>query len=469
MPSCRIARLRWRCIAPSSSDKASFSQEHCARVSRGTDPKRSFFHEDSMKTSSPLSALALSLAAALTAQAEDSTTVAAPQFIHRLIQEAVTTHPSIAAAEARTQAAKSAIGAVRLWEDPQLGLGLTAARRSMRQDDGDVFVGFDQMLPRPGLYKAEKRRATVEQQVRQSMRQQTAAELGLSVSQAVLELALADELIRLQTENLVWLRTIVKTAEERAKNPDATATETLRLESELAMRAQTLASLKRQRVQFSTTLNLLLGRAADTPWQSLVLDGNASELATATALKARLEKDNPQLAVMRHQIEGAQAEADAAREKRKPAFSIGVETNTYSGGDFRDAMFAVKMTLPWFNRSVYKADIARAESLRDASRSDLAAQQRELYSQITTLLTEAQNNQQTVRAYNDEVLPKTVKAVETLQNAWVSSKATLLEVLDARRSLLEARQEQKRALTARHVAAQALTALTGGHLKSQGN
>ncbi|MBX7210149.1 MAG: TolC family protein [Verrucomicrobiaceae bacterium] len=422
-----------------------------------------------MKTSSPLSALALSLAAALTAQAEDSTTVAAPQFIHRLIQEAVTTHPSIAAAEARTQAAKSAIGAVRLWEDPQLGLGLTAARRSMRQDDGDVFVGFDQMLPRPGLYKAEKRRATVEQQVRQSMRQQTAAELGLSVSQAVLELALADELIRLQTENLVWLRTIVKTAEERAKNPDATATETLRLESELAMRAQTLASLKRQRVQFSTTLNLLLGRAADTPWQSLVLDGNASELATATALKARLEKDNPQLAVMRHQIEGAQAEADAAREKRKPAFSIGVETNTYSGGDFRDAMFAVKMTLPWFNRSVYKADIARAESLRDASRSDLAAQQRELYSQITTLLTEAQNNQQTVRAYNDEVLPKTVKAVETLQNAWVSSKATLLEVLDARRSLLEARQEQKRALTARHVAAQALTALTGGHLKSQGN
>ncbi len=421
-----------------------------------------------MKTSSPLSTLALSLAVAFTAQAEDSTTIAGPVYISRLITEAITTHPSIAAVEARTQAATSAIGAVRLWEDPQLGLGLTAARRSMRQDDGDIFVGVDQMLPRRGLYNAEKRRVTAEQQVQQATRRQTAAELGLSVSQAVLELALADELIRLQTENLSWLKTIVKTAEERAKNPDATATESLRLEVELAVRTQTLASQKRQRTQFTTTLNLLLGRAADTAWQSLALDGKASELANAEALKTRLELGNPRLAATRHQVDGAQAEADAAREKRKPIISLGVETNTYSGGDFRDAMFAVRVTLPWFNRSVYKADVARAESLRDASRSDLDAQQRELYAQLTTLITEAQNNQQAVNAYTGEVLPKTEKAVETIQNAWISSKATLLEVLDARRSLLEARQEQKRALAARHVAAQALIAITGGSSKPQG-
>ena len=116
--------------------------------------------------------------------------------------------------------------------------------------------------------------------------------------------------------------------------------------------------------------------------------------------------------------------------KRKPVFSIGVETNTYSGGDFRDAMFALKVTLPWFNRSVYDADIARAESLRDATRSDLEATKRELYTQLTRLITEAQNNRQIVSAYAREVLPKSEKAVETLQSAWVSSKATLLEVLD---------------------------------------
>lgn len=409
----------------------------------------------------------VALLLAVSAQADDSPTRVTPEYIKRLIGEAVASHPSIEAAEARSQAANSAINAVRLWEDPQLGLGATAARRSMRMDDGDIMVGLDQMLPRKGLFRAEKRRATAEQQVRQATRQQTEAELGLTVGQTVLELALADELIRLQSENLDWLKTIVGIAGERAKNPDASATESLRLESELALRTQSLDSLKRQRVQYATTLNLLLGRAEDTTG-TLALDKSPSKLTNAIALRERLEQNNPQLAAMRHQAEGAQAEADASREKRKPVISVGVETNTYSGGDFREAMFAVRVTLPWFNRSVYQADIARAESERDATLGDLAAQQRELYTQLITLITEAQNNQELFDSYSEEVLPKTEKAVETTQNAWVSSKATLLEVLDARRLLLDAQAEQKRALASRQVADQALIAITGGHLQQPG-
>ena len=90
-----------------------------------------------------------------------------------------------------------------------LDLGATAARRSMRMDDGDIMVGLDQVLPRKRLFNAEKRRATAEQQVQEATRQQTEVELGLTVGQTVLELALADELIRLQSENLIWLKTIV--------------------------------------------------------------------------------------------------------------------------------------------------------------------------------------------------------------------------------------------------------------------
>ncbi|MFZ2282080.1 MAG: TolC family protein [Prosthecobacter sp.] len=402
---------------------------------------------------------ALTLALAITAHADEVT----PLLLNRLIQEAVTTHPSIEAAQARTQAATSAIDAVRLWEDPQLGLGTLFASQINRQGNGDILGGIDQMLPRPKLYQAEKRRAAAEQQVQQAARRQTANELALSVAQVTLELALADEVVRLQTENVGWLQTIVKTAEERAKSPDATATETLRLESELAVQTQTLAAAKRQRSQFATTLNLLLGRSVDHNWQPLSLPVQAQAVASAVALKVRLERNNPRLDALRHQAEGAQAQADAAREKRKPVFSAGVQVYGYSQGNSSDMMTMVtlKMSLPWFNRSVYKADIARAESQRDAAQSDLAAEQRLLYTQITSMLTQAENNRRLAEAYTSEVLPKSEKTVETLQNAWVSSKATLLEVLEARRALLQARQEQKRALAAQNVAAQALAALTG--------
>lgn len=402
---------------------------------------------------------AFALALAITAHADDAT----PQFINRLVHEAITTHPSIEAAEARTQAARSAIGAVRLWEDPQLGLGTLFANQMNRQFNGDILVGVDQMLPRPKLYQAEKRRAIAEQQVQQAAKRQSANELALSVAQGVLELALADEVVRLQTENVGWLQTIVKTAEERAKSPDATATETLRLESELAMQTQTLAAAKRQRSQYATTLSLLLGRSVEHQWQQLALPVKAQEVLNAISLKIRMEYNNPRLAGLRHQAEGAQAAADAAREKRKPVFSAGVQVYGYSQGNTHDmmTMLTLKMTLPWFNRSAYKADIARAESQRDAAQSDLEAEQRMLYTQLTSMLTQAENNRRLADAYATEVLPKAEKTVEILQNAWVSSKATLLEVLEERRALLQARQEQKRALAAQNVAAQALAALTG--------
>ena len=410
---------------------------------------------------------ALTLALAITAHADEVT----PLLLNRLIQEAVTTHPSIKAAQARTQAATSAIGAVRLWQDPQLGLGTLFGSRMSRQVQGDVMASINQMLPRPKLYQAEKRRAVEDQLTQVESRRQTANELALSVAQATLELALADEVVRLQAENVGWLQMLVKTAEERSKNPNASVTEPLRLESELAVQIQMLESARRMRTQYSTTLNLLLGRASDTPWPALALTGDAEQHPSAIALKVRLERDNPQLAAMRHQIAGAQADADAAREKRKPAFSVGVQVNTYSQGNSNDTMtmLTVGMTLPWFNRSVYKADIARAESQRSAAQSDLAAEQRALHIKLTALLTEEENNRRLADAYTNEVLPKTEKTVETLENAWVSSRATLLDVLDARRSLLQARLEQQRARASQHVASQALTALTGNLVPASRN
>lgn len=385
--------------------------------------------------------------------------------IHRLVSEAIAKHPSIEAADARAKAASDAIGAVRLWEDPELGLGGRAARKSMRMDDGDIRVSIDQKLPRRGLYEAEKRRATAEQQMQQAERRMKANELGLVVAQTVIELALADDTLNLQKQEVQWLETIVKTAQDRARNPDATAAESLRLESELALQTQKWEAAKRQRAQLARTLNIMLLRNAEAAWPVLALPDNDAAIITAASLRGQMEKTNPRLAALRNQVDAAQADTDAAKQKRKPVFSVGVETNTYSGGDFRDAMFMVRMSLPWFNRTTYQAEITKSESLKHAAESDLAAESREFYTKLTALITEAENNSRLAAAYQNEVLPKTMKAAEAIQNTWVSSKATLLEVLESRRALLSARQEQKRATAAHQAALQSIAAIVGSLVK----
>jgi cobalt-zinc-cadmium efflux system outer membrane protein len=205
----------------------------------------------------------------------------------------------------------------------------------------------------------------------------------------------------------------------------------------------------------------LLGRGAKDDWRALTLPSEVPAAQNLTALKARLERNSPKLAASRYKIESADAETDATRQKRKPVYSVGVESNAYSGGDLRDVMVMFKLTLPWFNRKAYDSDTVRAERLRAAAQNDLASQQRELLTQLSALVTDAENNRQNADAYARDVLPKAEKALEIIQGAWVSSKATLLEVLDARRSLLDARQEQKRALAAQHVALRSISALTG--------
>ncbi len=404
------------------------------------------------------------LALAVTAHAEDKPIPATSPFIERLVAEAVKQHPKVNAAKSRTQAASSAIGAIRLWEDPEIGLGATAAPRAYREGNGDIAVGVSQMLPRRGLYEAQRRKAVAEQEAQRAEQSMTANELGLAVAQATLELALADDVLALQTEELRWLDTIVTAARERAKNPDASAIESLRIESELALRTQKREVAQRQRKQYAITLNLLLGREARARWATLTLpvEGGGGSSSGAASFLARLESKNPRLTGLRHQIEAAGAEADAAREKRKPVLSVGVDTSTYSRGGFFDAMFSVKVTLPWFNSPAYKADISRAEQLRSAACSDLDAASRELATQLNSMLTEAENGQRLSDAYRSDVVPKTEKTVAAVQNAWVSSKATLLEVLESRRVLLETRQEQARAIGSQHAALAAITALTGG-------
>lgn len=399
----------------------------------------------------------------------DSPTVINPGYLNTLISEALSKHPKIEAAEARSQAATQAIHAVRLWQDPELGLGITAARRSMREDDGDIRVVFDQMLPRPNLYDAEKRRATAGQKMQVAERDVSANELALAVAQTTIELALADEALRFQEQEIQWLVTSVRTAQEKSKNPDATSVEPLRLESELAVRSQKWETAKRQRVQMTKTLNLLLSRDPESSWPVLALSDQNARQVSAAELRVELEKNNPRLLALRHQVEATQADTDAAREKRKPVFSMGVETNVYSGGDFRDAMLMIKMSLPWFNRSAYRADIAQAENLKRAAEGDLSAQTREFYAQLNGLIAEVENSSRLSAAYQTEVVPKSKLAVESIENAWVSSKATLTEVLDARRALLEVRQEQKRAAAAQQAALQSLSAITGSLVKNKGN
>jgi outer membrane protein TolC len=380
-------------------------------------------------------------------------------YLDVLRAEARTNHPSVAAALARLRAAEAGVRAVRLWEDPMASFGVMAAEREMRREDGDLMFGAEQVLPRRKLYEARKARATAERSVLQAETKSAVLTLETMVAQAAIELALVDEMHSIETNQFTWLESMTANARERLKDPMANASEPLRLESELAQQQQKTDSTVRQRLRLVRQLNILLGRSPDQPWPGLRLPESA-ELTPALAEELRrLSEVNPMLQRLLNTVNASRLDIEVARRERTPIFSVGVDSSVYSGGDFRQATIGAKMTLPFFNNSVYRANTERARQEQVAAEREVEALDRKLRSEAVAAHIEAETSARQADSFSREVLPRAEKAAEATQNAWITAKASILEVLEARRALLNARLEQRRFVAAHRAALETLRSI----------
>ena len=388
----------------------------------------------------------------------------APRLLDEAFLEAVrvevrSNHPSVAAAQARVQGAAAGVRAVRLWEDPMAGLAVMAAERARRQDDGDIIVAAEQAIPRRKLYEARKTRATAERSIFEAVTRSAALTLETLVTQDVVELALMDEMLAIQTNQLGWLESMAANAREKLKDPMANVSEALRIESEVAQERQKIDVTGRQRVRLMQQLNIFLGRTPDSSWPVLRLPESASLTPALGEELSRLFQVNPMLRALLNTASAATADLEVARLERSPTFTVGVDSRIYSGGEFREATVGAKMTLPWFNNSVYRANTERARQQQVAAEREVEALGRKLRGEIVAAHTEAENAAHQAGTFSKEVIPRAQQAAESTQNTWISSKASLLEVLEAQRALLNARLEERRFVAAHRAALETLRSI----------
>ena len=367
-------------------------------------------------------------------------------FLRPLRAEASRKHPAAKAAELKAGAAAKDVRAVRLWDDPTVGLMLMGAEKKMRMDDGDIRLSLEQPLPRPGLFEANRSKADAMRRAENENAKTSALAAGSIAAKDALELALADESIILQEEQIRWMRSMTDNARQRALNPDQTSVDALRLESELAREEQILESAKRTRKSISERLNLSLGRPLDKEWPTLSLPVTPPPTPIGTAEVTRIARVNPRVLAMKEMAVAAGAETRIADRERLPGVSLAVESSMYSGGDLRSASVGVKMNLPWFNEPSYQARVDAARLREQSATKEVDAMVREIATDVLALANEAANAAAQSRAYSGDVFTKSQAATRTLETSWISSKATLTDLLDANRLLFSLRLEQRRFL-----------------------
>ena len=166
-------------------------------------------------------------------------------FLSKLRAEAARSHPSAVAGKSKAAAAIHDVRAVRLWNDPMVGLGFMAAEQMMRADDGDIMVGIEQALPKPGMFDAQRRKAEAMGRAEAENARTSSLAAGAEATRAAIELALADESIALQQEQITWLTAMAENAKQMAADPMGSSTDALRMETELAKEQQMLDAARR--------------------------------------------------------------------------------------------------------------------------------------------------------------------------------------------------------------------------------
>jgi outer membrane protein TolC len=395
----------------------------------------------------------LGLSATSSRAADTNAVRLTPAYIYALVDELRTNHPALRAVESRLRAASFNTNAVRLWEDPMFKFGgVTASQRGpVLSEEGDLVYGLEQKLPLFGKAQAARRVAEAEAGSEAARLAYQFQILRRDLTKALFKVALADRSVEIGTQDLAWLDTMTTATEEHYRAGTASQVELLRIQNERAKRADLLRTESSRREHERLTVNRFLNRDLDAPLLKLELPPLASPVSYLQKLVDHASKFEPKLQVIRQEIHQAEASVAATRKSALPDVSAGIEGRQYSGdGGFREGMFTVSLSLPWFNRGKYRSDLARDEARLKAAELDAADYQLSVREDLHNLTVNLDAARREALLYRDEILPRSQQALESAHANWAVSRGMFNDVLEARRMLLEAQSMYARAISEQH-------------------
>ena len=383
-------------------------------------------------------------------------------LISRLLIEVRTNHPSLKAADSLTRAARFGVEAVRIWEDPTVTFGgsLYASRGMNPAEEGNLAYGVEQRLPLWGRPHAAKAVATAELGGKEAEADYRLRVLRRDLTGTLVDAALAERLLAIAEQDLVWLEATAKAVENRYRNGTAALADTLQIQNEVSQRANSLRSDRLHLAHYHLALNRLLGRPASNSWPVFQLPAVMPSVPYSARLLHLAFSNEPRLKVQDWQVRQAAASAEATYKMRFPDVSLGVEGRQFSDdGGFRSGMMTVRLSFPWFNRAKYQKDYERDLSKKQAAehiREDLEQTVRE---EVHHLTVDVDNSRREALLYSEEIAVRAEQALSSRLVEWETGKGMLRDVFEARRMALDAQSMAARATAEqRHMLAELLLA-----------
>lgn len=372
--------------------------------------------------------------------------------------EALRANPEVAAAFQTYLAASQKGTQVRALEEPTVSYSEFLSSVQTRTGPQERIVSVAQAFPWPGVLKlrgdvadANARTAYYRYEVK---RREVIEKVGL----AEIEYAYLLRATERAKENLGLLRQLKPVVEEKVRAGASLAT-SLRLDVEVAVADQEVASLREQRPGLDAQLQVLLGREPGEgflPWPEL--PSSPPPTMPLESIKAEVRKHHPRIQLASASIEAARTQEALAEKSDKPAFTLGANAIDIGNGGDTASSVMVGVKVPLRSRK-YRAEQDEAAAMTAAAASSLDAVEQVLLGEAVRFSAAQQEAIDRYRNYSDNLIPSATQAVDLTKEDYRNDKASLTDLIEAERVLLNLRLMQARALADAHKAAWQIRAL----------
>ncbi len=288
-------------------------------------------------------------------------------------------------------------------------------------------------------------------------------DLQRKVLTAYLDLALTEELIRIQRDNRTLLILVTDSAADRAES-GGPMQDLFKSMIESQTTENELATLEAKARSLRSMLNGMLAREASAPLTLPTrLPLPRAIAADDSQLIAAGVAQNPELAALSRQVAGRTDAIEVARLAYLPDFSPSASIT----GDVSQAL-GLMLMLPTKVPAI-RAAIEEAQAMERSSQAMLRQTRRDRAASFVADLYLLRNAERQTRLYQQQIIPAAQQLVSSSRNAYAAGTIGFADLIDSERMLLMVRREVAEMQIEREERLAELEALAGVDIETFGS
>ncbi len=370
------------------------------------------------------------------------------------LAHAATHNPELQAAFSRYKAALEAIAPARTLPDPRFTYRYFIQEVETRVGPQRQSFGLAQTFPWFGKLEASGDIALERAKAQGQAFEAVKLKLFYQVKYAYYEYYYLARAIAVTKENAALMRYIERVTRTKYKVATAGHQDVIRAQVEQGKLADQLRSLEDLRKPIVAKLNAALNRwpGAALPWPKGVVLEEKIE-ASDEQVFSWLGEANPELKALDHQIAAEKQAIKLAGKDYFPDITLGVDYIDTAGAlmpgtsdSGKDPVVAVlSVNLPIWHEK-YQANQRRARASYLAALKERLGAENTLTAEVHLALYEFRDAQRKINLYRDSLIPRADTSLKVSQTAFMTDKASFLDLIDAERMLLECQLLYERAL-----------------------